>query len=112
MRGLQQGAADPQGSPVDKIASLLQYASTGDVEGVRQILDGGLSVNARDYDGRTALHLAASEGNLGVVKLLLERNAKVNIVDRWQDTVSSAEPYMSNVLHLSNLRDSSSDHDT
>ncbi|CAM6122041.1 unnamed protein product [Calypogeia fissa] len=71
---------------IDKIASLLQFASTGNVDEVRRILDDGLDVDSPDYDGRTALHLAASEGNLGVVQLLLERNATVNPVDRWQDT--------------------------
>lgn len=75
---------------VDQIASLLQFASTGRVDEVRQILDAGLDVNAKDYDLRTALHLAASEGHYGVVKLLLERDAYVNPVDRWRDTVRAA----------------------
>ncbi|CAM6101976.1 unnamed protein product [Calypogeia fissa] len=70
----------------DKVRSLLQHASSGNVDAVTQILDDGLHVDSADYDGRTALHLAASEGNLGVVQLLLERNAKVDALDRWQDT--------------------------
>lgn len=46
-------------------------------------------VNSHDYDGRSALHLAASEGKLGAVQLLLERGANVNPLDRWGGTVSS-----------------------
>ena len=33
----------------------------------------GMDMGASDYDGRTALHLAAAEGHLNVVKLLLEQ---------------------------------------
>lgn len=47
-------------------------------------------VNSHDYDGRSALHLAASEGKLGAVQLLLERGARVNPLDRWGGTVRPA----------------------
>lgn len=33
----------------------------------------GMRMDAADYDGRTALHLACAEGHLHVVKLLLEQ---------------------------------------
>ena len=36
-----------------------------------------------DYDGRTALHIASSEGNLGIVKYLIEQGVDPNPVDRW-----------------------------
>ena len=39
--------------------------------------------NAKDYDGRTALHLAVAEGSHTCVKLLLQNGANVNTVDRW-----------------------------
>jgi integrin-linked kinase len=42
----------------------------------------GVSVNATDYDKRTALHLAASEGHVLVVEGLLAWHADVNAVDR------------------------------
>jgi ankyrin repeat protein len=32
-----------------------------------------MGVNSADYDGRTALHLAASEGRLSVCQYLLDR---------------------------------------
>ncbi|CAK9192697.1 unnamed protein product [Sphagnum troendelagicum] len=65
---------------------LLSYASKGDVDAVKQLLDEGASANASDYDGRTALHLAASEGHVPVVELLLQHGVDVNHVDRWGDT--------------------------
>ena len=33
----------------------------------------GMDLSCADYDGRTALHLAAAEGQLTVVKVLLEQ---------------------------------------
>lgn len=40
-------------------------------------------VNFRDYDFRTALHLAASEGHVDICRFLVERGARVNRSDRW-----------------------------
>ena len=40
-------------------------------------------MNYRDYDRRTALHLAASEGRLGIVNDLLNAGARPNRSDRW-----------------------------
>ena len=40
-------------------------------------------VNFRDYDKRTALHIAASEGHLDICRFLVERGARINRVDRW-----------------------------
>ncbi|KAK8554502.1 hypothetical protein V6N13_093491 [Hibiscus sabdariffa] len=65
---------------------LLQCASKGDKAGVIQELEKGVEPNGADYDRRTALHLASSEGWTEVVVLLLEKGADVNSLDRWGRT--------------------------
>lgn len=40
-------------------------------------------VNFRDYDKRTPLHLAASEGHLDICRFLVGRGAQINRSDRW-----------------------------
>ncbi|KAK9116177.1 hypothetical protein Sjap_015124 [Stephania japonica] len=68
------------------IGSFLSYASRGDKVGLNQMLLKGTSPDVQDYDRRTALHLAASEGHASIVELLLHYNANVNLQDRWQRT--------------------------
>jgi hypothetical protein len=40
-------------------------------------------VNFRDYDRRTPLHVAASEGRVEICQFLVERGARINRSDRW-----------------------------
>ena len=54
------------------------------MEEVKSLLEfGTVDVNHTDYDKRTALHLAAGEGHVEMVKLLCQRGANVNAQDRW-----------------------------
>ena len=73
--------------PPEEFASgcnLLQAAAKGDTSGMLELLDSGkTNVNFRDYDRRTALHVAASEGHLDVCRFLVSRGSKVNRSDRW-----------------------------
>lgn len=39
--------------------------------------------NASDYDGRTALHIAASCGNRAIYDLLVKFGANTDARDRW-----------------------------
>lgn len=72
---------------LDSTMQLLFMASKGDVKGVQDLLDDGIDVNSIDLDGRTALHIAACEGHVGVVNLLLSRRANIDARDRWGSTV-------------------------
>lgn len=69
------------------IGNFLRFASRGDRVGLNQMLRDGTSPDVQDYDNRTALHLAASEGHAPIVELLLHYKANVNLIDRWQRTV-------------------------
>ncbi len=63
-----------------KIEELFSAARSNDVEKVRSLLEA--DVDACDEDGRTALMDAASwNGNEGVIKILIEAGAAVNVPD-------------------------------
>jgi ankyrin repeat protein len=65
----------------------MKAARAGDLPAVTALLDADAElVNARDADRKTALHHAATAGNLDVVKLLVERGADVSVRDRWNIT--------------------------
>ena len=51
--------------------SLLFGAKSGDVAALKRLYFQGRDMNQSDYDGRTALHIAAAEGQLECVKFLL-----------------------------------------
>ncbi|XP_051117244.1 integrin-linked protein kinase 1-like [Andrographis paniculata] len=74
------------GFDMQMIGNFLSFASRGDRVGLNEMLREGMSPNVQDYDNRTALHLAASEGHASIVELLLAYSADVNLRDRWQKT--------------------------
>ena len=55
-----------------------QAAEQGDIEAVKQYLDGGADVNAKINDGTSPLHLAAVRGHKETAKLLIAKGADVN----------------------------------
>lgn len=69
-------------------AELCQNACAGNTaELLRLVREERIFVDACDYDKRTALHLAASEGHLSVVKLLVDDlGCRHSPVDRWEAT--------------------------
>lgn len=68
---------------VNQTVNFITAAAAGDVEEVRLLLDVIPNINEGDYDKRTALHLAAGEGHVGVVTLLCMAKANPNAEDRW-----------------------------
>ena len=65
--------------------NILQAAARGDRPAMEALLKANPHhVNFRDYDRRTALHVAASEGHLDICKFLVEeKNCRINRSDRW-----------------------------
>ncbi|GJQ11123.1 hypothetical protein GpartN1_g2914.t1 [Galdieria partita] len=66
--------------------SLMEAVARNDSFEVQRLLDKGAPVTYFDYDRRTPLHVAASEGNVEVAKLLVERGASTEARDRWGST--------------------------
>ena len=72
---LVSSKAELQMATSESAGMLCDFTQKGDIDKTTQLLDAGCPVNAADYDGRTALHLACSEGNLQIVTKLVERSA-------------------------------------
>eukprot|EP00301_Raphidiophrys_heterophryoidea_P004129 c11819_g1_i1.p1 GENE.c11819_g1_i1~~c11819_g1_i1.p1 ORF type:complete len:870 (-),score=227.03 c11819_g1_i1:956-3565(-) len=66
---------------------LCSAAARGDLAEMKRLLRKGADPNLGDYNKRTPLHIAASNGHLDVVKFLCElRGINVNCQDRYQST--------------------------
>lgn len=67
---------------------LINACANNNLEEVKKISQ-RISVNISDYDNRTPLHLACAEGNLEIVKFLIENGCNVKLEDRWGNTALS-----------------------
>lgn len=91
--------SDEEDLVIESDVRLMYMANEGDLDGITELLDSGTSVNFKDIDDRTALHVAACQGKSDVVELLLKRGAQVDPKDRWGSTVSVVSDF-SNVVYL------------
>jgi glutamate dehydrogenase len=75
-RGLANSADDAQ--------HLIYAAFSGDFKKVKQLAEvDGVSLNATDYDNRSAMHLAAATGNLEILEYLLTNGGDYSCTDRF-----------------------------
>ena len=93
------------GSTALAIDKFINAASQGDIKVVQAVLKfGNIDLNQGDYDNRTALHLAAGEGRLGIVKMLCEAGADANVEDRWGnrplDDAKSAKKNSADIIKI------------
>jgi len=82
----QQSAPAPEAKPETPTTkapdiSIHYAASGGNIEAVKQHLDAGTDVNAKDESGWTPLHWAASKVHNKTAKLLIKEGADVNVVN-------------------------------
>ena len=72
-------------NPDIAFALMMNDVKRGALTGLAGYLE-SVSVNQSDYDGRTALHIACSEGHTDVILYLLDRGAHAHVRDRWGHT--------------------------
>ena len=74
--------AKPSIAEMRNAARLCEYAAAGEVDQLKEMLAAGdVDISSRDYDLRTALHVAAANGNAEIVEYLLQEGAN-NQFDR------------------------------
>ena len=98
-----RGGYDDHSDHRDHGDKMCNAASKGDIDLVKRLVKAGASVNAADYDGRSALHLAAAEGHDEIVKFLVNNKADVHFKDRWggnalKDAVRSGHRKVQSIL--------------
>jgi Amt family ammonium transporter len=98
----------------DSVGTMLcEAAAKGDQEALKNQFAQGVDPNTADYDGRTAMHLAAATGNASIIQFLASSNANVNCADRWGgsplgDAVRSNHSYAKDTLLGLGAKDHSS----
>ena len=72
---------------INEFSELCLAAQQGDIEHLKKLFNLKIDMNQADYDGRTALHLAACENHIEIVKFLINiGKVKKNPKDRWNNT--------------------------
>ena len=61
---------------------LREQAFSGNLTIVKCLVENGVSVNAADYMGRTALHIASQQGHYRLVDFLIKNGADIDLKDR------------------------------
>jgi len=96
---LDSGDGAPAGVGKEEVSlstrELCAAAAAGDLTEVKRLIKKGAKPTGVNYDGRTALHLAAAGGHLPIVKHLVGLpRVNPNCMDRWHNT-----PYMEAIRH-------------
>lgn len=73
--------ASQRDEQIKAVFDMMSAVFAGDKDRVRQLLRDGHDVNAADFDSRTPLALAVSEHRTGIVSILLEHHANVDLLD-------------------------------
>lgn len=83
---LRNEGAELMLGPTAASFQLCSLALEGKASRLALYLRCGANPDSADHDSRTALHVAAAEGNLPCVKVLVAANANPSAVDRWGGT--------------------------
>ncbi|XP_020206518.1 potassium channel GORK isoform X2 [Cajanus cajan] len=72
---------------IDDVGNFLcMTVAKKDLDLLKRVLSCGINPNAKNYDHRTPLHIAASQGLITMAELLLQAGASVLSKDTWGNT--------------------------
>uniref|UniRef100_A0A915CJA0 asparaginase n=4 Tax=Ascarididae TaxID=6250 RepID=A0A915CJA0_PARUN len=86
IKALRDAGAVPVGNPIDLGVELCLLTSRGDIDALGAWIAAGVDINEKDYEGRTALHVAVCAGNEELVTYLLARGANPEAIDNTSYT--------------------------
>ncbi len=105
----QKPAAQIAGDAPANESPLARMVARGDLAGVRQLIDEGADVGAKDAMGRTSLHVAAFYGRPKTAELLIAHGAEVNSKDRVGMTPLHAATLVGDLSEIEVLLNSGAD---
>ena len=70
------------------------HAQAGNIQGIKNELAKGISINSRNHKGETPLHFAASSKQLDTIKYLVENGADVNAMTEY----AKATPLLDSII--------------
>lgn len=81
---------DQSNETYHQFTELCLASQQGDLEHLKILFNRGADFNQSDYDGRTPLHLAVSEGHVDVCRFLIHiAKANIHKTDRWNTSPMS-----------------------
>ncbi|XP_057339164.1 L-asparaginase [Microplitis mediator] len=86
MLGLNSEAEIDKLGPIIFPALMIDAVINRDIEKIASLKDNGVDVSQLNGDSRTVLHIACCEGDIKLVRALLEMGANVHIKDRFDRT--------------------------
>jgi len=81
--GWRQKNVEEENARINCLTKVLHFAAKkGRVDIIKNLLEKGVQVDAKDANNKTALHFAAEAGEPEVVAMLLEHKAKLDVKDK------------------------------
>ncbi|XP_031124482.1 ankyrin repeat-containing protein P16F5.05c isoform X4 [Ipomoea triloba] len=71
---------------LETIEALLEAARYNDIEDIMSLVSSGISLNSKDSQGRTALHMASANGHCDIVDYLIRNEVDVNASNEEKNT--------------------------